>query len=65
MGRILLGKLIDYQRANGTQQLVATVLRENQRMLELAYSFGFRDALAQPEEDTRDIVLELQGPASG
>ena len=65
LGRILLGKLIDYQRANGTQQLVATVLRENQRMLELAYSFGFRDALAQPEEDTRDIVLELQGPASG
>ncbi len=64
LGRILLGKLIDYQRANGTQQLVATVLRENQRMLELAYSFGFRDALAQPEEDTRDIVLELQGPAA-
>ena len=58
-------KQIDYQRANGTQQLVATVLRENQRRLELAYSFGFRDALAQPEEDTRDIVLELQGPASG
>ena len=65
LGRILLGKLIDYQRANGTQQLVATVLRENQRMLELAYSLGFRDALAQHEEDTRDIVLELQGPASG
>ena len=64
LGRILLGKLIDYQRANGTQQLVATVLRENQRMLELAYSLGFRDALAQPEEDTRDIVLELQGPAA-
>lgn len=60
LGRILLGKLIDYQRANGTQQLVATVLRENQRMLELAYSLGFRDALAQPEEDTRDILLELQ-----
>ncbi len=64
LGRILLGKLIDYQRANGTQQLVATVLRENQRMLELAYSLGFRDALAQHEEDTRDIVLELQGPAA-
>ncbi len=63
LGRILLGKLIDYQRANGTQQLVATVLRENQRMLELAYSFGFRDALAQPEADTRDIVLELKGRA--
>ena len=62
LGRMLLEKLINYQRASGTRQLVATVLRENQRMLDLAYSMGFRDALAQPEEDTRDIVLELQAP---
>ena len=62
LGRMLMDKLIAYLRANGTRRLVATVLRENQRMLELARSLGFRDAAVQPEHDTRDIVLDLQGP---
>jgi acetyltransferase len=64
LGRLLMEKLIAYLRANGTRQLVATVLRENQRMLELARSLGFRDAAVQPEHDTRDIVLDLQAPQS-
>jgi acetyltransferase len=63
LGRLLMDKLITYLRANGTQQLVATVLRENARMLELATELGFRDAAVQPEFATRDIVLDLQRPA--
>lgn len=64
LGRLLMDKLIAYLRASGTRQLVATVLRENQRMLELARSLGFREAAVQPEHDTRDIVLDLQPPQS-
>ncbi len=63
LGRLLMDKLIAYLRASGTQQLVATVLRENERMLELSRELGFRDAEVQPEHVTRDIVLDLQAPA--
>ncbi len=64
LGHLLMQRLIDYLRANGTQQLVATVLRENTRMLELAHTLGFRPAPVQPEHDTQDIVLDLQTPAA-
>jgi acetyltransferase len=64
LGHLLMQRLIDYLRANGTQQLVATVLRENTRMLELAHTLGFRPAPVQPEHDTQDIVLDLQAPAA-
>ncbi len=60
LGRLLMDKLISYLRANGTQQLEATVLRENRRMLELARLLGFRDAARQEDDDTRAIVLDLQ-----
>jgi acetyltransferase len=63
LGRLLMDKLIAYLRASGTQQLVATVLRENERILELSRELGFRDAEVQPEHVTRDIVLDLQAPA--
>jgi acetyltransferase len=60
LGRLLMDKLITYLRAHGTQQLVATVLRENGRMLELAHLLGFRNAEHQEDISTRSIVLELQ-----
>jgi len=64
LGRLLMDKLITYLRANGTQRLVGTVLRENQRMLELARTLGFTDTAVQPEHDARDIVLDLQASQS-
>ena len=65
LGKLLMEKLLRYLRDNGTQQLVATVLRENKRMLGLSRSLGFRDAEEQPEHDTLAIVLDLQpGDAS-
>lgn len=63
LGRLLMDKLIAYLRSQGTQQLVATVLRENHRMLELAHLLGFTDAEVQEDHSTRSIVLDLQTPA--
>lgn len=60
LGKLLMDKLISYLRAHGTQQVVATVLKENRRMLELARLLGFRDAARQEDGDTRAIVLDLQ-----
>ncbi|MCW5612176.1 MAG: bifunctional acetate--CoA ligase family protein/GNAT family N-acetyltransferase [Rubrivivax sp.] len=60
LGELLMRKLIDHLRARGTKRLVATVLRENARMLELARDLGFRHATEQPEADTWAIELPLQ-----
>lgn len=65
LGKLLMDKLISYLRAHGTRQLVATVLKENRRMLELAKLLGFRDAARQEDGDTRAIVLDLQDRHSG
>jgi len=60
LGERLLRKMIDYQRGRGTQRLVATVLRENLRMLELAHDLGFVFDDAQPDPGTRSIRLPLR-----
>jgi len=60
LGRLLMDKLVRYLRAQGTRELVATVLRENQRMLELGRLLGFRDAERQDDPGTKSIVLDLQ-----
>jgi acetyltransferase len=60
LGELLMRKLIDHLRARGTKRLVATVLRENTRMLELARDLGFTFAPEQPEPDTWAITLPLQ-----
>jgi acetyltransferase len=60
LGRLLMQKLINYQRSQGTQTMVATVLRENNRMMDLAHALGFVDTSVQDETTTRSIVLDLQ-----
>jgi len=59
LGELMLNKLIAYQRQRGTQRLVATVLVENARMLDLARELGFEFDAEQPEADTRQIFLKL------
>jgi acetyltransferase len=59
LGLRLLDKLIAYQRGRGTQRLAATVLKENQRMLELARELGFSVVADAAEPDTRRVVLDL------
>jgi acetyltransferase len=41
LGELLMHKLIRHLREHGTRRLVATVLAENARMLELAHDLGF------------------------
>ena len=63
LGRVLMDKLIRYLRAKGTRQLVATVLHENHRMLDLAHSLGFHDVKGESGEGVRAVALDLQAPA--
>ena len=65
LGLLLMRKLIDHQRAHGTQRLVGTVLNENRRMLELARELGFSveapgAADADGDVDTQRVVLALR-----
>jgi acetyltransferase len=64
LGSMLMRKLINYQRSQGTQTMVATVLRENSRMMDLAHALGFVDTSEQDEATTRSIVLNLQAPTT-
>ena len=59
LGSLLMQKLIAFQRGRGTQRLVATVLRENRHMLELAQELGFLRDTEQPDQDSWAIHLVL------
>ena len=41
LGSLLMQRIIDYQREHGTKKLVATVLADDTRMLDLAHRMGF------------------------
>jgi acetyltransferase len=57
LGELLMHKLIAYQRSRGTRRLVATVLAENERMLQLAGELGF--VAEAPNAGVRNISLAL------
>ena len=59
LGERLMHKLIEYLRGKGTQRLVAQVLRENTRMLELAKRLGFAIDPDQPDPRMYAISLRL------
>ena len=59
LGELLLRRLIDYQREQGTTKLVATVLAENTRMLELARRLGFVETPCDQGPGVRCIELDL------
>ncbi|MBP6900512.1 MAG: bifunctional acetate--CoA ligase family protein/GNAT family N-acetyltransferase [Burkholderiaceae bacterium] len=59
LGELLMAKLIRTLRERGTRRLVATVLRENRRMLELATTLGFTLEPAAPGDEARAIWLAL------
>jgi acetyltransferase len=64
LGARLMHKLIHYQRARGTQSLVATVLNENTRMLQLARELGFVFDGQPAEPGVTHIQLPLQHPTT-
>lgn len=59
LGRLLMERLIAYQRQAGTQRLVALVLTENRRMRELARELGFVETGWPQDPDLRHIALAL------
>jgi acetyltransferase len=59
LGELLLQQMVDYLREHGTQRLVATVLSENTRMLQLARDLGFTEAPNLHEPGTRWVSLAL------
>jgi acetyltransferase len=63
LGRILMDKLIGYQRAASTGRLTATVLADNQRMRQLGHILGFADQPTPGDVAMRELTLPLQ-PAS-
>jgi acetyltransferase len=64
LGELLMHKMIGYLREHGTQRLVATVLRENRRMLDLAQQLGFTRHRSPNGGDTVEIELPLAAPAA-
>jgi acetyltransferase len=59
LGELLMRKLIRYLQERGTQHLLATVLRENQRMLDLALLLGFTRRPAVHADGTVEVALDL------
>ncbi|MDO9284549.1 MAG: bifunctional acetate--CoA ligase family protein/GNAT family N-acetyltransferase [Aquabacterium sp.] len=59
LGELLMHKLIRTLRERGTRRLVASVLAENHRMLELARELGFTLSPTDLREGTRQITLDL------
>ena len=61
LGQLLLDKMIRYARSRGTKRLVASVLRENHKMLALAADNGFEfvESVDAEPSDTRGIGLVL------
>jgi acetyltransferase len=60
LGLLLMRKLIDYLRSQGTARLVAHVLDQNDRMLKLANALGFKEITQERHDDgTTRITLPL------
>jgi acetyltransferase len=59
LGELLMRRIIDYQRSQGTKKLVATVLAENTRMLELARRLSFVEMSSEQGDGIRYVELEL------
>ena len=63
LGGLLMQRLIDYLRTQGTQRLVGTTLQENAAMLALARRLGFVVTPAADDPGVRRLELELAAPA--
>jgi len=63
LGRALLEKMIRYCRQRGVRELVGEVLAENEAMLRLARSLGFRRA-REPGSESVSVALDLDAPAA-
>ena len=60
LGTLLMGALIDHLRQRGTRRLVAYVLRDNDRMLQLARDLGMQPDVRHPDPETVKVAMDLQ-----
>ncbi|HMS27989.1 MAG TPA: GNAT family N-acetyltransferase, partial [Burkholderiaceae bacterium] len=61
LGLLLMQKLIRYLQSQGTVRLVATVLKQNARMLSMAKKLGFEiDTTAHLDADSKALSLLLK-----
>jgi acetyltransferase len=60
MGRLLMNRIIDYARGQGTRWLVGDVLRENKGMLGLALALGFAVEPARSDAEVAHVRLALR-----
>ena len=65
LGQLLMERLIAHLRAAGTQQLVATVLADNQRMRALAQRLGLSTSPNPEDPATLRLTLALQPDMAG
>lgn len=64
LGRLLMDKLIRYQRARGTQRIVGDVILENTGMRELARRLGFVEQPVEDGDSCCAIRLDLRTSSS-
>jgi acetyltransferase len=64
LGELLMRKLIHHFQSRGTRRMVGDVLKENERMLELARELGFKVDPVYSEPDTHRVTLDLLGAAA-
>ena len=65
LGRKLMEKMVRYCRSRGTRQIVGRVLCDNEAMLDLIRSLGFKSKRVMDEnimENIVEVVLDLQQP---
>jgi acetyltransferase len=65
IGTLLMGRLIDYARRRGLNEIFGHVLSENHRMLSLCRKLGFEEHGAPDEADTRIVRLPLRPGGGG
>ena len=65
LGRVLMDKLIRYQRAAGTRQLIGHALSENQRIRALVHDLGFVEQPVPGDRGTVRMALDLQTEKAG
>jgi acetyltransferase len=60
LGTLLMHTLVDHLRQRGTRRLVAYVLRDNERMLQLARDLGLKPETRHHDPDTVKVSMDLQ-----
>ncbi len=58
LGWKLLDKMVHYCRSRGTKEIVGQILRDNNKMLDLVFSMGFKGH-TRPDEDIVEVTLKL------